>query len=567
MFSLHDPLATSVRSELSEYDDLIAALLSRRGFVSRAEATTFLNPSYDEHLHDPLLMKNMPRAAKRLASAIENKEHIAVWSDYDSDGIPGGVLMHDFLKKAGADFENYIPHRHEEGYGVNVDGIEKLAKRGTKLVITIDSGITDVVPIKRAKELGMDVILTDHHLPGLELPDAFAVIDPKQEGETYPFLELCGAALSWKLLCAVLAVSPAIRERVPVGWEKWLLDMAGLATIADMVPLVGENRVIARYGLLVLRKSPRPGLQKLCRGMRVNQRTLTEDDVAFMIAPRVNAASRMGDPMDAFRLFTTQDEGEADLLAKKLEKANRGRRAAAAAITREVHERLKERTEIPSVIALGNPSWRPALLGLVASGIAEEYARPVFFWGREGNTALKGSCRSDGSVHMIELMGRAEETFSQFGGHAASGGFTVRDEAIFFLEERLVEAREKAPASVLAESLKADALLTPEEATLEFLKQLERLAPFGEGNPKPVFLMRDVFIETIEWFGKGEEHLRLFLKNRKEPLEAISFYAKRELGSKTKTLVPQKEQTLLVHLERNTFLRYPTARLRLVAIG
>ena len=168
---------------------------------------------------------------------------------------------------------------------------------------------------------------------------------------------------------------------------------------------------------------------------------------------------------------------------------------------------------------------------------------------------------------MIELMGRAEETFSQFGGHAASGGFTVRDEAIFFLEERLVEAREKAPASVLAESLKADALLTPEEATLEFLKQLERLAPFGEGNPKPVFLMRDVFIETIEWFGKGEEHLRLFLKNRKEPLEAISFYAKRELGSKTKTLVPQKEQTLLVHLERNTFLRYPTARLRLVAIG
>jgi single-stranded-DNA-specific exonuclease len=567
MFDLHDTLTDTLREELKEYDDLTAALLARRGVMTKEEAHMFVSPSYDEHIHDPLTMKNMPEAAARLAKAIKAGEHIAVWSDYDCDGIPGGVVLHDFLKKAGADFENYIPHRHDEGYGVNEAGIEKLAKNGATLVITVDSGITDVEAIARARELGMDVIVTDHHLPQANLPDAI-IVDPKQEGETYPYKELCGAGVAWKLVCATLSVAPELREKVPVGWEKWLLDMAGLATIADMVPLTGENRVIAHYGLFVMRKSPRVGLQRLLRVIRVNQRYITEDDVAFMIAPRVNAASRMGDPRDAFTLFTTSDEAEAEALAKKLEAANRGRRSAAAAITRAVHEKLSERTnEMPSVIALGDPDWKPALLGLVASNIAEEYERPVFLWGREGNQTLKGSCRSYGGVHLVNLMTATENVFSEFGGHAYSGGFTVKADQVFFLEEALATAREKLPESDEDIAARADAAITPEEATLTLLGKLSKLAPYGEGNPKPVFYFRDAPVAEISWFGKAGEHLKIVISRDFDTLEAIAFFAKRDLGKSLQGLETRKVISLLANLERDQFSKRRVPRLRIVSIA
>lgn len=567
MFSLHDPIDETVREALIEHDDLIAALLSRRGITTREEAEAFLSPSYDAHIGDPLQILNMPKAAARIAFAIENKERITVWSDYDCDGIPGGTLMHDFLKKAGANFTNYIPHRHEEGFGVNIPGVEKLAAEGTTLMITVDCGITDVEPIRRAKELGIDVILTDHHLPGDELPPAFAVIDPKQEGETYPFRDFCGAGLAWKLVCGVLAHGFQGRENIQPGWEKWLLDMAGLATIADMVPLKGENRVIAKYGLLVMRKSPRIGFQALCKASRVNQRFITEDDVGFMIAPRVNAASRMGNPRDAFELFTTDDQSRADALAKELEKINRARRAQGAAITRSLHERLAERKEkgdLPDVIAMGDPDWRPGLLGLAANTIAEEYERPVFLWGREGGTTLKGSCRAGRpGVSVVEIMQGAIDTFEGYGGHRASGGFTVRDDAVFFLEERLCASYATLPPSeALSLMDRADATLTTHEATPAFLERILRLAPFGMGNEKPVFAFRDVELSSVSWFGKSEEHLRISIGS----VEGISFFAKRQLGAESRDLTAGKQVNILANIERDQFSRGRPIRLRLVAI-
>lgn len=569
MFSLHDPLDDALRAELMEYDDLVASLLARRGITTKEEAERFLNPSYVEHLHDPLSMTDMPRAANRLAKAIADGERIAVWSDYDCDGGPGGVLMHDFLRKAGADFTNYIPHRHLEGYGMNVAGIEKLAKGGVTLIVTVDSGITDVEPVARAKELGVDVIITDHHLPSEVLPDAFAVVDPKARvDEAYPFKELCGSGLAWKLACATLATDAALRDRIPEGWEKWLLDMAGLATIADMVPLIGENRVLATYGLLVMRKSPRVGFQKLCRAIRVNQRFITEDDVGFMVAPRVNAASRMGDAYDVLRLFTTADESEAEAIAKRLEDANRQRKAAAGAITRAVHARLKER-EVRAVIAMGDPEWRPALLGLVANGIAEEYGRPVFLWGREGDMSFKGSVRSGGSVHALALMSATEDTFAQFGGHAASGGFTVRDGAVFDLEDRLVAAMERLARdeSLIApeETLRADADIAPEEIRLDTLASLAKLAPFGVGNEKPLFRIRGAQIAQIARFGKGSEHLKLAIAREEgPPLDAIAFFAKGALAERAEKLATGGRADILAHLERDTWSRGAPVRLRLL---
>lgn len=572
---LHNPIDTALRENLRAYDDLTAALLARRGIHTPEEAEAFLAPSYDAHIGDPLLMLDMEKAARRIAEAIATKERIVVWSDYDCDGIPGAVILHDFFKKVGANFKNYIPHRHLEGYGVNVKGIEALANEGTTLIITVDSGITDVVPIARARELGIDVIVTDHHLPQGEtdggLPRAYAIVNPKQEGETYPFRDFCGAGLAWKLVCAVLAVGFPGREEIPVGWEKWLLDMAGLATIADMVPLLGENRVIAKYGLMVMRKSPRIGFQKLLKNARVNQRFITEDDVGFMIAPRVNAASRMGNPWDAFLLFTTEDENEADTLSKELEKINRSRRAVAGSITRVAHERLQKRKEegtLPAVIALGDPEWRPGLLGIVANTLSQEYERPVFLWGREGGETLKGSCRSGtSSVSVVDLMTGAAEVFSGFGGHQASGGFTVRDEAIFFLEERLNRAYAALSHTNGSVSVYADAHLAPHEATDTLLQKLSVFAPFGIGNDRPVFLFQEVRVNKVVWFGKGEEHVKLTVtSNGFDELESVTFYAKRELGKKVTTLQEGSQVQLLASLERDQFTKGRPIRLRTLRI-
>jgi len=576
MFSLHKPLDTETRNALAAHDDLTAALLSRRGIRTHEEAEAFLSPSYDKHIGDPLEILNMPKAAVRIAKAIEDQERIAVWSDYDCDGIPGGALMHDFLKKAKANFTNYIPHRHLEGFGLNNNGIDALKKDDVSLIVTVDCGIADVEQVAYANTLGIDVIITDHHLPNGTLPPAYAIVDPKQDGETYPFRDFCGGGLAWKLVCAVLAIGFNGRDDIPKGWEKWLLDMAALSTIADMVPLLGENRVIAKYGLLVMRKSPRPGLQQLCKAARVNQRYLTEDDVAFMLAPRVNAASRMGDPRDAFELFTTSDESRAEILAKELEKINRSRRALGGAVTRAVHERLKERKEkgeLPPVIVMGDPGWRPGLLGPIASSIADEYECPVFLWGREGGTTLKGSCRTGRKdVSLVALMQAASDVFDEAGGHAASGGFTVKDDAIFTFEEKLCEALASLPPREgIDASVFADAELLAAEKPSMHLKRVERLAPFGMGNPKPAYVLHDVKLQKVSWFGKGEEHLRIQIMRSDgftdEIMEAIAFYAKRELGERCTKLEEGSTISVLGNLERDTFSKGQPVRLRIIALS
>lgn len=557
-FSFTEEIPEVARKQLGEFDDLIARLLFHRGITTEESAQAFVSPDYDAHTHDPFLMAGMDRAVERILKAIDTKERFTVHTDYDTDGIPAGVLLHDFFKKVDAHFENYIPHRHNEGYGLSVQAVERHAQEGSTLILTADCGITDVAAVARANELGVDVIITDHHIPHEKLPDAYVILDPKLPDNTYPFNELCGAGIAYKLVQALLSRG---NFDVPHGWEKWLLDMAGLATIADMVPLVGENRVLATYGLLVLRKSPRPGLRTLLRLMRVNQQMLTEDDVGYMIGPRINAASRMGEPMRAFHLLTTTDQAEAERLAKELESTNRKRKTAVATITKEVKRKIRGRSTDRAVIVAGDPEWRPALLGLVANSVVEEYNRPVFLWGREGNGILKGSCRGNESVNLVELMQKVESYFLGIGGHADAGGFSVSQENVHHLEEVLHEAYQGLDTTQNENELVLDGELELEQVDMSLWRKIDQLAPFGMSNPKPLFLFRSTHPSEVVWFGKNKDHLKLKFSNR---LEAIAFFAKRDLGSQAENVSINETCSFIGSVEFDPFRSSPRIRIHSV---
>ena len=568
--SFRDAVPDAIRENLSVFDDLSAHLLFHRGIETEEDARRFLSPEYERELHDPFLMHDMEKVVCRVMDALRKNERIAIYSDYDCDGIPGGVLLHDVFSTLGANFENYIPHRHDEGYGFHAHAVEARHARGVSLIITVDCGITDTAAALRAKALGVDVIITDHHLPQEDVPDVYAILNPKLSHDMYPFKDLCGSGIAWKFSCALLdrvRADEILSTRAPaLGWEKWLLDMAGLATIADMVPLRGENRTLAHYGLIVLRKTLRPGLRALYQAVRLNPRSMTEDDIGFLIGPRINAASRMGEPMEAFRLLTTRDTEEAKDLAKKLEKINRTRKSSVATITKEVKHRLSLRNDIAPVIALGNPEWRPSLLGLVANSLVEEYRCPVFLWGTEGNNTLKGSCRSDGAINLVDLMVRTEETFIAFGGHAMSGGFSLSREAVFHLEEKLsIAYTALQEEDTVSPPTFVDGSMSLGDVSEDTMRKIERLAPFGEGNPKPSFMFRDVVVQTVTWFGKGGEHVRFDVSKDGHHTTAITFFAERELGNDARVIQPSDKVSFVASFDRDTFAR-GRVRLRLIRL-
>ena len=552
--------------ELSAYHPLTQTLLKNRGITTSGEAEKFLHPDYERDIHDPFLILNMEKAVERILRAIDVEEKIVVYGDYDCDGIPGSVILHDFFKKIGyKNFENYIPHRHDEGYGLNTDAVDEFAKTSTTLLITVDCGITDVKEVAHANSFGIDVIVTDHHLPQEVLPSAYAILNSKQKDDTYPDNMLCGAGLAWKLVQALLK-KRAKEWNVGEGWEKWLLDMAGLSTIADMVPLRNENRVLAHYGLKVLRKSPRPGLMKLLRKLRVDQRYLTEEDVGFTIAPRINAASRMGIPMDAFRLLSTTDETEADVLSDHLNEMNETRKGVVAAMIKEAKKKIASR-EMREVIVVGNPAWKPGVLGLAANRLMEDYERPVFVWGREGGTHIKGSCRSDGSINVVELMVNVRQgIFLDVGGHELSGGFSISHEQIHFLEEEIILAYKKIEKkSSVEEAMAVDSTLSLDHVTWETQRLVEQLAPFGIGNPKPLFLFEGIEIKGVKAFGKEKNHLELQFENSVgKRIPAIGFFISQD---NFKTPVEEGNFiNLFATLEKSMFSGRPELRLRIVDI-
>lgn len=561
----HAPEIADGAHGLASYPPLLAKLLLNRGHADPDAAERYLKPNYDSHMHDPLLMHDMGKAINRLHAAIKGNEKIVVYADYDCDGIPGAVIMHDFLTKIGyANFSVYIPDRHTEGYGLNAAAVAGFVEDGTNLVLTIDLGTSDHGEIAALQAAGVDVIVTDHHLPHETLPEAFALVNPKV-GDSYPEPMLCGSGVVFKLVQGFLKTYGA-EFGIMTGWEKWLLDMAGLATLSDMVPLAGENRIIASFGMQVFRKSPRPGLMQLLRKAGIDQSTITEDDITFMVTPRLNAASRMDSPMRAFELLSVRDGLRAGMAADHLTKINDERKTLVAGIMKDAKKKLAER-DLGPVIVIGNPGWRVGILGLVAGKIMDEFDRPVFVWGREGSgesATVKGSCRSNGAVNVVELMAAARDHFLEFGGHELAGGFSLAEEAVHLLEEKLCGLYDSHRREGEAEGVQIDALLSLSEVTDETCRLIERMAPFGLGNPKPLFMFPNVTIQKTKQFGKEKNHFEMTVGDGRAERTAMSFFA--DENTFTKKAVAGEKADIVATIEKSYFAGRTTIRLRIVDI-
>ena len=397
-------------------------------------------------------------------------------------------------------------------------------------------------------------------MPHEVLPRAYAILNPKVDD--YPEKMLCGAGVMFKFVQGFLKKYGEL-FKVKEGYEKWMLDMAGLATLSDMVPLTGENRAISYFGLKVLKKSPRVGFKKLLKKMNINQAYLTEDDVGFMITPRLNAASRMDDPMRAYEILATSDEEEAEMLAEHLTEINDERKSIVTKIMREVNHKFKGGVT-SDVIVVGDPSWRIGVLGLVAGKITDEYERPVFVWGRDENDFIKGSCRSDGSVSVVELMTATSESFVDFGGHDLAGGFTVKTDKVHFLEEDLSLSYTNVKRELKAEKDKNfDVEADFSILTMKNWKEIEKLAPFGLGNPKPVFLFGKVEVKNIKKFGKnGGEHIEVTFKDlRGGTAKGVAFFSGVE--SFSNPVLEGKVVNLLATFDLSRFMGRVELRLRI----
>jgi single-stranded-DNA-specific exonuclease len=569
MTDMKDPLRYELRKAtklskkvLSRYSDIARAILINRNIRSDEDADELLKGDYSTGLHDPFLMKDMTKAVERIVLALKTDEQVAIFSDYDADGVPGGVILRSFLDKVG--FKNvisYIPHRGIEGFGLNSDAVEALHKKGVSLIITVDCGITDVKEVEYARDHGIDVIITDHHLPPDVMPQAYAILDPHQTDCAYPFKELCGAGVVYKLVQALIT---AKEIDFPLGHEKWLLDLVGIATLADMVPIVGENRIFARYGLIVLRKGRRPGLRELFVQAKVDYRFVNEEDVTFTVAPRINAASRMAHPDIAFALLFSNSRKEAERRALELEEINKDRKTLVAKIVRDVKKKVSKRT-LGKVIVVGDPHWKPGILGLIASALAEAFEKTVFVWGREGDGNLKGSARSDGTINVFELMRSLPEgSLLGFGGHERSAGFSIELDKVDVLEGLLNGQADALPSKETTESGTKfyDWAVSSETLADNLFEEVLSLAPFGVSFEKPLFKIENAHILSLKEFGKDKNHLEVVIAGcRGARISSIGFFMTRKHFNRE--IKEGSVVTVYGSLEKSYYKRNPEYRIRI----
>ncbi len=491
---------------------LLSAVLALRGIRTPEQARALLDGGL-ACLHDPLLMDGMASAVARLRRAIDRKEAVAVYGDYDVDGITATCLVTDYLRSKGLRCIGYIPDRNEEGYGLNCAALDSLRADGVTLLITVDCGITAVEEAEHTKAIGMDMIVTDHHecKPG-PMPDAVAVIDCKQEGNRYPNPDLAGVGVALKLVCACEGDSASMLDRYA--------DLVAVGTVADVMPLIGENRYLVRRGLEMLAKHPRPGFAAMLREASVDPERLTASSIGFSLAPRLNAAGRLGQATKAADLLMCADPEEAARLAAELCELNRQRQSIETEIWRDAISRMDGRTP-DSPIVLASDHWHQGVIGIAASRLAEQFSLPAIMVCLNGDHG-KGSCRSYGGFNLFEALSACSEHLLGFGGHALAAGMTIRSDKLNDFRAALsayYKSTRPAPQpEVVCDLLLRDASML----TLENVRELDRLEPYGNANPKTVFCLRDVPLESAEQVGGGR-HLKLRVRLGNTRLDGIFF--------------------------------------------
>jgi single-stranded-DNA-specific exonuclease len=498
---------------------LVCQILSNRGFRDIEAVGKFLNPSLDD-LHDPFIMKGMNEAVDRLAKALESGEKIVIYGDYDVDGITSITLMVRYLRQLGGNVGYYIPHRMVQGYGLSPAGIDRVVKMGASLVVTVDCGITAVDSINYAKSKGLELLVTDHHEPGGALPDAVAILNPKQPGDIYPEKELAGIGVAFKL-CQGLC----IRLGCDVNQLYEHLDLVAVGSIADIVPLLGENRVFAKFGLEKLKTSSKPGIKALVDSSGLRGKPLSSGLVVFSMAPRINAVGRMGDALRGVELFLTDDMVEAQKLAQVLEKENIYRREIDNQTLMEARQQINSTIDLDNrcSIVLASEDWHPGVLGIVASRIVEEYYRPTVLISFDKDGEGKGSARSISHFHLFEALKQCDHCLDVFGGHKYAAGVQLRREDF----EEFVEAFEKAAGGLLepedlVPEISVDLELSLPQADKTLLESMDRFRPYGPGNPKPVLMANDL---SVVGYPKivGNNHLKMRVRKDGYQLESIGF--------------------------------------------
>jgi len=498
-------------------------VLANRGFLEPADIETFVNPPDISKFPDPTLLTGMAQAVDRIEAAIQSGERIVVYGDFDADGVTSTALLTIALRHFGARVEPYVPNRMAEGYGLNANAVREIAAQGTRLLITVDCGISGREEVAEATRAGMDVIVTDHHhLPG-DLPEAAACINPKQKVpgcECYE--DLAGVGVAYQLVRALVK-----RMGKPPGLRNVdLLGLVAIGTVADIVPLRGANRSLVHQGLAALPHHSLPGLRTMLEYAHLNMNGMDTERIGFTIGPRLNAAGRMDDARIAYRLLMTDDPREARDLAQKLEAQNRRRQAVMNSVVDQAKERARRLDDGVKLILLSDPNWPSGVVGLVAGRLAEEFGRPVLVL-EEGPEDSRGSARSGPHFNIVEALAETKDILVKYGGHSAAAGFTVKTANIQELNDRLCRiASERLDGHDLRPTHMADASINMADVTDSTLDSLSRLAPFGAANPSPVFMAKDVRVMNVLPMGDGA-HLKLLLADQtnisRMPVEAIAF--------------------------------------------
>ena len=506
---------------------IIAHLLLNRGVEGRDEARRFLAPDLN-HLHEPGLLPDVEKAVERIRRALGGGERILIYGDYDADGITATSLLLQFFRLLGVEPLVYIPNRVEEGYGLHLEAVETAAAQGVQLIVTVDCGISGVAEVERARQLGVDVVITDHHEPGRIIPRACAVLNPKLTGSLYPYRELSGVGVAFKLAWAVAQTfSPG--KRVAPEFRKFLLDamaLVALGTVADVVPLTGENRVFAAYGLQALRQSGSPGIAALIRAARIEGRQLETDDVAFRLAPRLNAAGRLGAAELGVELLTCDSPERAEAIARELEAKNRERQRIQTSILAAARERVAGLADWAErrTIVLADEAWHAGVVGVVAAKLAEEFHRPTILLSLNGDVA-RGSARSVPEFDLYAAVEACQDVLLSFGGHSQAAGLKVARERIEHFRERFErEARRQLGGREPCGLVEIDAEVGLGGVGMALVREVERLAPFGQGNRSPVLACSEVVVAgRPDVVGRQDDHLAFYVRQGNTSLRAVWF--------------------------------------------